>query len=535
MSGVPIEEQLLLPRLLSYASRCHGEIEVVARDTSGEICRQTYAQTELRARRLASSLIARGYGHGTKLAVLAWNTIRYFELFYSVPGIGAALHTVNPRLFIDQIDYIINDACDSVLFFDGATLPIVEQIAERLTNVKTFVAMGARGEFAEAKIPNVVLYEELVEEGDASYEWPEFDEKSAAVICYTSGTTGAPKGVTYTHRSLMLSSLIGSANMPGSPHGERQVLLSLAPMFHANAWNFPFMGPLTGSKVVFPGRDMRPESLYELIEAEAVTGAAGVPSIWRIIVDWLDCNGKRFSTMRQAFSAGSPLPTDLMKALTERYGLDVSQSWGMTEAPNASSGALKPEHNKLPSDAKLTYREKAGREIFGMRLRIVDDQGHELARDGRAVGHLRVRGLWTPHTYINYPDRAALDADGWLVTGDVATIDSDGYVQIVDRAKDVIKSGGEWISSVELERIAMLHPDVERAAVIAVDDERWGERPMLIVTLHAAAKADAQQIIEFMRPRIARWWAPDTVKIVDAIPTTATGKINKVALRKRFT
>jgi fatty-acyl-CoA synthase len=535
MSGVPLDEHLLLSSVLSYASRCHGDTEVVAREISGEIRRETYAEAELRSRRLASALVARGFGPGSRLAVLAWNTIRYFELFYAVPGTGAALHTVNPRLFAPQVEYIINDANDTVLFFDSETLALVEEIAPRLRSVQVYIAMGQKGDVPDANLPNVLYYEDLVNEGDPSFAWPVFDERAPAVICYTSGTTGDPKGVTYTNRSLLLSSLIGtSANMPGGPNGEQQVLLSLAPMFHANAWNFPFMGPLTGSKVVFPGRDMRPASLYELIESERVTRVGGVPSIWQILVDWLDQNDKRFFTLRHAFSAGSPLPAKLLSALMDRYGLDVSQSWGMTEVPNASSGTLKPGHDKLPEQEKMAYRTKTGREIFGMHLRTVDDHGRELPRDGKTAGHLRVSGLWAPHTYINQPDRAALDADGWLVTGDIATIDQYGYVQIVDRAKDVIKSGGEWISSAELEAVAMRHPGVERAAAIAVTDERWGERPMLLVALRPGATLEGNEIIEFMRPHIARWWLPETVKIVEEIPTTATGKVNKVALRKQF-
>lgn len=531
--GVPLEEQLIIPSLLAYAARCHGEVEVVARETSGEIRRQSYAETELRARRMASSLVARYYREGARFAALSWNTLRYFELFYAVPGIGAALHTVNPRLFAEQIKGIIDDAGDTVLFFDSETLPIVQQIADKLSSVTAFVAMGASKDFPDVELPNLAFYEDLVDQGDPTYRWPGLDEKSAAVICYTSGTTDAPKGVTYTHRSIVLSSLLGtSANMPSGAPGEQQVFLPLAPMFHANAWNLPFIAPLTGAKIVLPGRDMRPESLFELIEGECVTRAAGVPSIWQMMIDWLDGTGKRFSSLRHAFCAGSALPSHLMSALTQRYGLEVSQSWGMTETPHASSGLLKPAHVALPDPARSAYREKSGREIFGMQLRIVDDAGRELPRDGRTVGHLRVRGLWTPRTYINHPEGDALDPDGWMVTGDLGTIDHDGYLQIVDRVKDVIKSGGEWISSVELERVAMTHPDVERAAVIAVSDERWGERPLLFVTLHTTAQIEPQQIIEFMRPQMARWWVPDVVHIVDEIPTTATGKINKVALRK---
>lgn len=536
MNGLTMDEQLLIPSLLTYAAENHGETEVVTREVSGTIVRYTYAEADARIRSVAAALGARGYGQNSRLASIAWNTRRHFELFYAVPGIGAALHTVNPRLFEEQIAFVINDAQDECLFVDLETLAIVESLAPKLPGIKLYVVLADESEMPDTTLPNVVCYETLAKEGDNSFVWPQLDERTAAIICYTSGTTGDPKGVVYSHRAVVLQSLIGSsANMPGGANGEQQVLLGLAPMFHANAWNFPFIGPLIGAKLVFPGRDMRPESLYELIEEEGVTRAAGVPSIWVILLEWLTANGKGFSKLREAFGAGSTLPPHLVKGMMENHGLEVSQSWGMTEVPHASSGTLKPGHNRLSLDEQLAYRGKSGRVVFGTRMRIVDDAGTELPRDGKSVGHLRVKGLWAARTYLNKADHAALDDDGWLITGDLATLDRDGYIQLVDRSKDVIKSGGEWISSVELEKAAMGHPDVLQAAAIAVPHEKWTERPLLVVVRKADSGLDAETLLEFMRSLVARWWLPDAVEFVDALPMTANGKLNKRELRARFT
>jgi fatty-acyl-CoA synthase len=535
MHPVPIHEQLTIPGLLAYAAENHCDTEIVTREISGSIERYTYAQAEERARRLASSLQRLGHGPGSRLASLAWNTRRHFELFYAVPGIGAALHTVNPRLFKEQIGFILDDAQDVCLFLDLETLELAQAVLASAPRIVTCIVMAHEHEMPQESLPGMLCYETLVEQGDPAFEWPELDEHLPAVICYTSGTTGDPKGVVYTHRTVVLQSLIGSfANMPGSANGEQQVLLSLAPMFHANAWNFPFIGPLTGAKLVFPGRDMRPESIYELLEGEKVTRAAGVPSIWLILVDWMTAHGKRLSTLRQAFGAGSTLPPHLIKHLMEEHRLEVTQSWGMTEVPNASSGTLKPGHNRLSTEQQMERRSSSGRAIFGTRLRIVDGEGRVLPRDGTSVGHLRVKGLWSARGYLNRPGDSALDADGWLITGDLATLDQDGYMRLVDRSKDVIKSGGEWISSIQLEKIAATHPAVQQAAAIAMPHEKWSERPMLLVVRKPGTNLSAAEVLEHMKPQLARWWLPDSVVFVDALPTTATGKLNKAELRRRF-
>lgn len=528
-------EPLLISTFLAYAAENHATTEIVTREISGEIMRYTYADADVRCRSLAAALRKRGYGPDARIASLAWNTRRHFEMFYAVPGTGAAFHTVNPRLFEDQIAFIINDAQDECLFVDLETLKLAEAIAPKLNTVREFVIMAGEDEMPQTSLPNVLCYESLVKDGDAEFEWPVLDERSAAIICYTSGTTGNPKGVVYSHRAVSLQSIIGSfANMPTGSSGERQVLFALAPMFHANAWNFPFIGPLIGAKLVFPGRDMTPASLYELIETEGATRAAGVPSIWLILIEWLKVNGKKLTTLRHAFGAGSTLPPALLQYLMEEQGLEVMQSWGMTEVPNGSSGTLKPGHNLLPADEQMTYRSKSGRAIFGSRLRIVDDAGKLLPRDGKSVGHLRVRGFWAAGAYLNQPAGEALDADGWLQTGDLATIDADGYIEIVDRSKDVIKSGGEWISSVQLERIALKHEAVSQAAAIAVPHEKWAERPLLVVVLREGFSLSAEALKQFMLPYIARWWLPEEIVFVEALPATASGKINKAELRKRY-
>ncbi|MGI4903729.1 MAG: AMP-binding protein, partial [Janthinobacterium lividum] len=428
MDGSVTDMSLIISGLLEHGAENFGDTEVVTREVDGSIQRYGYADANVRAKRLASTLARRGVGAASRVATLAWNTRRHFEMFYAAPGIGALLHTVNPRLSAEHLVYIINDARDEYLFVDPQTITMAEQIAAQLWSVHTYVFMGEKNEMPTTTLPNLLNYEALVAEGDAAFEWPDLDERTPAVVCYTSGTTGQPKGVVYTHRSIVLQSFMGNMfNLPGTTNGERQVLLALAPMFHATAWNFPFIGPLIGAKIVFPGRNMEPEKIYELLEQEQVTRAGGVPSIWVILTDWMEANGKQFSSLKHAIGAGSTVSQSVIQSLLDK-GLEVYQTWGMTEIPHASSGLLKPGHDQLSSAEQLRYRSKSGRAIYGMRLKLVDDAGKTLPRDGVTAGHLRVKGLWAAASYLNKPEVQALDEQGWMITGDIATIDQHGYM-----------------------------------------------------------------------------------------------------------
>ena len=536
MQGLMMDMPLLISGLIKYAADHHGEAEVVAREIEGDIHRYTYADAHPRMQRMALALKRLGMKQGDRVGTLAFNTHRHFEMFYAAPGMGYVLHTVNPRLFPDQLVYIINHAEDRLLFIDRATLPLVEAIAPRLETVEAFVFMSSRERMPEVNLPKPVhCYEELLAAEDATgFEWPLFDEKTASTICYTSGTTGNPKGVVYSHRAAILQTMVCSSFefMPGHKEGVREVMFPMAPLFHGNGWNMPFTAPYTGSKLVLPGRNYEPEKLYELIEGEGVTLSAGVPSFWLILLDWLARTGKKFSTLRATLSSGSAPPRAMVDKLKREYGVDYIQAWGMTEALGCTMPSLRPGSDQLSDQEKLDRRMVSGRACFGTELRIVDDEGKPLPHDGVAVGHLRARGPWVAGGYMKLNE--GLDADGWLVTGDMALIDGQGHVSLTDRSKDVIKSGGEWISSIQLEDAALSHPDVLQAAVIAVSHEKWQERPLLLVVRRQGSTVGGQAILEHMRPKLASWWMPDAVEFLDEFPMTGTGKVQKMALRSRF-
>ena len=535
MRGLMMDLPLLVSGFIEYAAENHGETEVVARELEGDIFRYTYAQAHARMKRLALALARLGVAPGMPVGTLAWNTHRHFEMFYGVPGTGAVLHTVNPRLFPDQLVYIINHAEDRVLCLDAVTLPIVEQIAPRLTTVERYIILAAEDRMPETKLP-VLCYETLLaREDERDFAWPRFDENNASTICFTSGTTGNPKGVVYSHRATVLQTLLaGSFDfLPGHQSGAREVMMPMAPMFHGNAWNFPFLAPYTGSKLVLPGRNYEPEKLYELLEGEQVTITCGVPSFWLILTDWLDRTGRRFSKLRVTLSSGSAPPRSLIDKLERDYGVEHVQAWGMTEALMSTCASLKPGLGALPPEQRAGYRLKSGRGIFGVKMRIVDDAERELPRDGKTFGHLRVKGPWIARGYLK-DEASALDADGYLRTGDMAVIDPEGHVTLTDRSKDVIKSGGEWISSIQLEDAAASHPDVLQCAVIAVPHRKWQERPLLLVVRRQGATLDAATLIAHIRPKVAKWWLPDAVEFLDAFPMTATGKIHKLTLRRQF-
>jgi len=535
MKGLMMDMPLLLSGFIEYAACFHGETEVVAREIEGDIHRYTYADAHRRTKRLAKALTRLGVKKGDPIGTLAWNTHRHFEMFYGVPGMGAVLHTINPRLFADQLVYIINHTEDRMIFLDAATLSVVEAIAPRLKTVERYVVLAEEKRMPKTALKSVECYETLIDgENDDDYDWPIFDENSASTICFTSGTTGNPKGVVYSHRAAVLQTLLGGAFtfLPGHKSGNREVMMPMAPMFHGNAWNFPFLAPYTASKLVFPGRNYEPDKLYELFETEGVTITCGVPSFWLILTNWLDQNKKKFSTLRLTLSSGAAPPRSLVEKLERDYGVEHTQAWGMTEALVATIPTLKPGKGDLPFERRIDYRMKSGRGIFGVKMKIVDAAEKPLPHDGKTFGHFRVKGPWIASGYLKSDN--ALDEEGFLKTGDMAVIDQEGHVTLTDRSKDVIKSGGEWISSIALENIVLSHPAVLQAAVIAISHPKWQERPLLLIVKKEGAAVTAAELIEHMRPHVAKWWLPDAVEFLDQFPMTATGKIHKLTLRETF-
>ena len=536
LEGLQMHMPLMITSLIEHAAEFHGDTAIVARSIEGDIDRYTYAQAGHRTRQLASALIRRGIKPGDRIASLAWNTHRHFEMFYGVSGMGGVLHTVNPRLFVDQLVYLINHAEDRMLFLDAATLPIVESIAPRLNTVTDYVMMTGRERMpAKTSLAGLLCYEELLGVETGGYEWPAFDERTASTLCYTSGTTGDPKGVVYSHRSAMLSSmLISNIVGLGGRNGSLEVLMPMAPMFHGNAWEFPYVAPMMGCKLVLPGRNYEPDKLYELLEGEQVTICCGVPTLWLILTDWLDRTNKQLSTLRLALSSGSAPPRRLVERLEQRYGGELMQAWGMTEALAASNALMKPGSADLSFARRIDRRLKSGRVMWGVRYRIVDDEERELPQDGVACGHLRVKAPFVASGYFKDARDDACDAEGFLKTGDIASIDPDGHIMLTDRAKDVIKSGGEWISSIALENLAASHPEVLHAAVIGVAHPRWQERPLLIVVRREGSRIDAKTLRDFLVGKVANFWLPDAVAFVDQMPMTGTGKVHKLRLRQQF-
>jgi fatty-acyl-CoA synthase len=532
MQGLMMDAPLLVSSVLEHAARVHGTTEIVARTPEGGIHRTTYAEAHERAKRLAKALAALGVKPGDRVGSLAWNTHHHFELFYGVSGSGAVLHTINPRLFDEQLVYIANHAEDSWICIDAATLAIAERIAPQLRTVKGWIYMTVEAALPPSPL-KLLSYEALIAAQDADYAWPQFDERLASVICYTSGTTGQPKGVVNSHRSTLLSALLMStADMIGGYRsGMREVVMPIAPMFHGNGWQMVYTAPLNGHTLVLPGRHFEADKLYEIMAQERVTVGACVPTVWLTLVDHLERNGLELPSLRAALVAGTKAPRALIEALQQR-GVDVAQCWGMTEALGITKCSLPPGLEDATDEQRLAQKMRQGRVAFTTQLRIVDDAGQELPRDGEAYGHLEARGPTVTAAYLKQP--ASLSADGWLQTGDVAKLFPDGTVEIVDRSKDVIKSGGEWIASAQVENAALGHPAVAQAAVIGIAHPRWQERPLLIVVQRPGQQVTAAELIDFLRPQMASWWLPDEVVFVEALPMTATGKIHKVTLRERF-
>ena len=532
--GQMMDQPLLISSIIQFAARHYGQVEIVSRRVEGDTHRYTYADCHARARRAANALAGLGVQMGDRVATLAWNGYRHLELYYAVSGSGAVLHTINPRLHPEQIAYIVNHAEDQVLFFDLTFLPLIEAVAAHCKTVKAFVLLADRERMPqESAIPNLLCYEELLAGSSDDYEWPLFDENSAASLCYTSGTTGNPKGALYSHRSTVLHSY-GSA-MPNALNvASIDTVLPVVPMFHVNAWGLPYSVLLSGAKMVFPGAALDGKSLYELFETEKVTFSAGVPTVWLGLINYVLQNGLRFSTFRRTVIGGSACPPAMMDTLIDKLDVQVIHGWGMTEmSPLGTTGGLQAKHLALPKDEQRKILQKQGHAIYGVDMKIVDDAGVELPWDGATYGHLLVKGPWIIARYFKNEGGDVLQ-DGWFPTGDVATIDSDGTMQITDRSKDVIKSGGEWIGTIDLENIAMSHPAVLQAACIGIAHPRWDERPLLLVVRRPGQEVNREDLLKFFEGKIAKFWMPDDVAFIEALPTGATGKIQKNKLREQF-
>jgi len=531
MLGVMSERPLLISSILVHAATYHRDTEIVSRTVEGAIHRYTYAEAERRSKRLARALLRLGIKPGDRVGTLAWNTFRHFELYYGISGIGAICHTINPRLFDDQIVYIVNHAADRLLFLDTTFIPLVERLAPQFPQDCRIVLLSE----AEASLSVLALHDDLIAGEGEEFDWPAFDERTASALCYTSGTTGRPKGVLYSHRSTILHAL--GASLPHAiPMTAADVVCPVVPMFHACGWATPYTAPINGAKLVFPGTRLDGASLYELFEAEGVTLSLGVPTIWLGFAGHLEATGACCTTLRGVLSGGAAVPPALTAAFEDR-GITMVQGWGMTEmSPLGTVSALKAKHLALDAAGQRAIKAKAGRPVFGVEMKIVDENGRTLPHDGTSVGEVMVRGPWIISGYFEDEEAtyAAVEADGWLHTGDVAAIDADGYMQIVDRSKDVIKSGGEWISSIELENAALAHEDVAEAAVIAVPHPRWGERPLLIVAPRPGYRPDRDDLIALLARQFPRWMLPDDVVTVPELPHTATGKLMKTRLREMF-
>jgi len=535
MLGVMSERPLLISAILDHAATYHRDTEIVSRTVEGATHRYTYSEAERRSKRLARALLRLGIKPGDRIGTLAWNTFRHFELYYGISGIGAVCHTINPRLFDDQIVYIVNHARDRLVFVDTTFIPLVERLAPQFPKDCRIVLLTEAGDERETGLPALPCYERLVAGESDDFEWPEFDERTAASLCYTSGTTGNPKGALYSHRSTVLHAF--GASLPDAiPLSARDTVCPAVPLFHACGWAVAYTAPMNGTKLVLPGPRLDGSSLYELFEAEGVTVSLGVPTVWLTFEAYLSATGKRCSTLRRLLSGGSAVPPSMIEAY-ERQGIEMVHAWGMTEmSPLGTVAALKAKHLPLNSDAQRPVKSKQGRPPFGVELKILDEAGRPQPHDGTSMGELLVRGPWIVSGYFDDAEAsaAAVETDGWFHTGDVATIDPDGFMQITDRRKDVIKSGGEWISSIDLENAAVAHDDVAEAAVIAVPHSRWGERPLLIVAPATGRNPDRDGLIALLARDFPRWMLPYDVVIVPELPHTATGKLMKTRLREMF-
>ncbi len=526
---------LMISDILVHAANCHGDQEIVTRlPENGQIHRQGYAQTHERTKQLANALKKKlKIKEGDRVATIAWNSHRHFELYYGISGIGAVVHTVNPRLDPKQLIWMLEHAQAKAVFFDTTFAPLIDGISKYCKSVKNWVLMtdATHKDVVQTKCKT---YEELIGDQSSDFDWPVFDENTAAGLCYTSGTTGDPKGVLYSHRSNVLHAMATcSADVIGV--GATGNLMPVVPMFHVNAWGIPYAAPMAGAKLIMPGAQMDGASIHQLIEDEGVSYVAGVPTVWLGLLQYLEAEGKRIDSVKRVLIGGSALPEALLRAYEDKYGVLMQQGWGMTEmSPLGTVNTLLPKHADLDREAEIKQKLKQGRLVFGVGMRIVDDEGKVLAWDGKTSGHVQVRGPWIASSYYRGAGAESFTKDGWFKTGDVAHLDSDGYMTITDRSKDVIKTGGEWISSIDLENAAMGHPDVAMAAAVGMPHPKWQERPLMVVQLKPGAEPNADSIIEFLRGEVPKWWLPDAIEFIEEMPIGATGKILKTKLREIY-
>jgi 3-(methylthio)propionyl---CoA ligase len=534
MFGLMQQQSLLISSLIEFANRHHGDGEVVSRRVEGDIHKYTWTDVANRSRQMANALDGLKLAQGARVATLAWNGYRHLELYFGVSGSGRVLHTLNPRLHPDQVVWIANHAEDQILFFDMTFLPLVQAVHAKCSSIKHWVVMCDEDKLPkDSGIPNLTSYEALIAGRSTQFEWPQLDENTASSMCYTSGTTGNPKAALYSHRSTLLHAY--AAALPDVMCiSARDAILPVVPMFHVNAWGIPYSAAMTGAKLVFPGPALDGKSIYELIEAEKVTFAAGVPTVWQMLLSHMKPNALSFSSLKRTVIGGSACPPAMIDAFRELYGVEVLHAWGMTEmSPLGTLCTLKNKHLHLPEEAQMKLRLKQGRAIFGVDMKIVNEAGESLPHDGKTYGDLLVKGPWIIREYYKQEASSAL-VDGWFPTGDVATIDEDGFMQITDRSKDVIKSGGEWISSIDIENIAMAHPDVVMAACIGMPHPKWDERPVVCVVKKPGSNVSAADLLQFYEGKTAKWQIPDDAIFVEAIPLGATGKMLKTKLREHL-
>jgi len=532
--GMMQQHSLTISSIIEFAERWYPDVEVVSRTTEGPIHRYTYRDMGIRARKIADALKSLGVKPGERVGTLAWNGYRHMELYFGVSGSQAVLHTVNPRLFTEQMAYVINHAGDKILFTDLTFVPLLEKLTDQLQAIEHIVVMTDQQHMPETSLSNVLCYEELIAAGDSNYQWPEFDENSASSMCYTSGTTGNPKGVLYSHRSTLIHAM-GSSIPNGLGLSANDAILLVVPQFHVNSWGVSYAAPMNGCKLVLPGPAMDGESIYQLLEQEKCTLSLAVPTVWMMLTGYLRESGASLPHMKRVVIGGSAVPEAMIRSFENDYGVQVIHAWGMTEtSPLGTLNFLMPHLQDLDYEQQLPIKLKQGKPVFGIDIRIVDDEDNLLPHDGVAFGKLQARGHWVTSGYYNAESDNSVDSEGWFETGDVATIDKDGYMMITDRTKDVIKSGGEWISSIEIENLAVGHPDIVEAAVIAIPHPKWDERPLVIAVKKPDSAIDKVNLLQYLANGLAKWQVPDDVIFVDELPHGATGKLNKLKLRELF-